>query len=350
MKPFSHLTRHCLGYCGILVAFCGCATLPLGSLMSQQNAAGQRNESAALSRLASFANITTAMSRPDHSASWMAPDAVSRKHLLYVSDASVGDVYALSLPSGRLVGKLTGFSQPLGDCVDGAGDVFIAISQSAQVRVYKHGAKQPFNVLDDKGYYPLGCSVDPTTGNLAVSNIIGNGNGSQPGNIAVYAKAKGTPKYYSDPNIYQYGYCSYDQQGNLYIDGITPPSDDPQVAELPKGSKKFQSITLNQSLGGNNISSLLWDGTYLAVSSQDSAVIYQFAISGSTGTKVSSTPLTGSSGVNAFWIENAKLYAPVYKDSVGSVGVYSYPAGGKPSKSYYAVVNPWAATISNKAR
>ena len=40
-------------------------------------------------------------------------------------------------------GKLTGFNQPLGDCVDGKGDVFIVISQSAQVREYKHGAKGP---------------------------------------------------------------------------------------------------------------------------------------------------------------------------------------------------------------
>jgi hypothetical protein len=329
MRPFSFLTRRSLSYCGVLVVFCGCsASPPLGSLKPEQNAAGH----------------------PDYGASWMAPDAASRKHLLYVSDVSAGDVYALSLPTGKLVGKLTGFNQPLGDCVDGAGNVFIVISQSAQVRVYKHGAKQPFNVLGDSGYYPLGCSVDPTTGNLAVTNIIGSGNGSQPGNVAIYTKAKGTPKYYSDASIYQYGYCTYDQQGNLYIDGITPPSDNPQVGELPKGSKTFQSITLNQSLGGNNISALLWDGTYLAVSSQDSAVIYQFAISGSTGTEVSSTQLTGSSGVGAFWIENAKLYAPVYKDSIGSIGVYPYPAGGKPSKGYYAVVSPWAATISNKAQ
>jgi hypothetical protein len=280
----------------------------------------------------------------------MDPDAASKARLLYVTDPTDGDAYAISLPTGKLVGKLTGFNQPLGDCVDADGDVFIAVSQSAQVREYKHGAKQAFNVLSDSGYYPLGCAVDPSTGNLAVTNIIGNGNGSDPGNVAVYKNARGAPSYYQDASIYQYGYCSYDSQGNLYIDGITPPSDNPQVAELPKGSKKFTNITLDQTLGGNNISSLLWDGTALAVASQDSAVIYRFQISGSSGNEVGTTQLRGSSGVGAFWIENATLYAPAYQSSVASVNVYPYPAGGKPSKKYYAVVAPWAATVSMKTK
>jgi hypothetical protein len=283
----------------------------------------------------------------------MAPDAVSRARLLYVTDPTDGDAYALSLPTGQLVGKLTGFNQPLGDCVDAEGDVFITISQSAQIREFKHGAKQAFNVLDDSGYNPLGCSIDPTTGNLAVTNIVGNGSGYDHGNVAVYKKAKGTPKYYADPSIYQYGYCTYDQTGNLYIDGITPPSDDPQVAELPKGSKTFQPITLNQSLGGNNVSALQWDGTSLAIASQSAAVIYQFAISGSTGTEVGSTTLKGESSILAFWIQSTKkgqtLYAPVFQNqSIGAVGVYHYPTGGKASKTYYAVVDPWAATVSVK--
>src|SRR5580700_6303473 len=37
--------------------------------------------------------------------------------LLYVSDPKAGDVYMIAVPSGRLVGKLTGFSSPNGDCV-----------------------------------------------------------------------------------------------------------------------------------------------------------------------------------------------------------------------------------------
>lgn len=291
--------------------------------------------------------------RADAGSSWMLPDAVSRKELLYVTDPTDGDVYALSLPSGKLVGKLTGFNQPLGDCVDSKGDVFIAISQSAQIREYQHGAKQAINVLDDSGYYPLGCSVDPTTGNLAVTNIIGNGNGSDPGNVAIYVHAKGTPKYYADPGIYQYGYCTYDQHGNLYLDGITPPTDNPQVAELHKGSRTFKNITLDQSLNGNNVSALQWDGQHLAITSQDSGVIYQFAINGSRGTKVGTITLNGIMYVLDFYIQSTpqghSMYAAVYENqSLGYVGVYRYPAGGAPSKKFYAVIDPWAATVSSK--
>ena len=338
MKTASTLWRCAVGTWLAATQFAGCGSQP------QVAPSGWVQRDVRL-----FGNLSPAL-HPDQGPSWMDPDAVSRTRLLYVTDATAGDAYAISLPSGKLVGKLTGFNQPLGDCVDTSGDVFIAVSQSAQIREYKHGARQAFKVLDDSGYYPLGCSFDPTTGNLAVTNIIGNGNGSEPGNVAIYKNARGTPKYYADPSIHQYGYCSYDGQGNLYIDGITPPSDNPQVAELPKGSATFTNITLNQNLGGNNVSALLWDGTTLAVASQDSAVIYQFQISGSSAKEVGSTQLRGSSAVSAFWIENATLYAPVYANSVGSVNVYPYPAGGKPSKKYYAAVAPWAATVSIKTQ
>lgn len=341
MNKGSTLIRLAAGTCIAASQLAGC-----GTLQPQIAPIGSTKQSFTVPALGNLSRRT----HRDRGSSWMDPDAVNRTRLLYVTDASDGDAYAISLPSGKLVGKLTGFNQPLGDCVDAKGDVFIVVSQDAQVREYKHGAKQAFNVLDDSGYYPLGCSVDPTTGNLAVTNIIGNGNGSDPGNVAVYKEARGRPKLYADASIHQYGYCSYDHHGNLYIDGITPPSDTPQLAELPAGSTKFTDITLNQSLGGTNISALLWDGTALAVSSQDSALIYRFQIHGNNGKEIGSTRLTGSSGVGAFWIENATLYAPVYQGSVESVDAYRYPAGGKPSKKYYAVVAPWAATVSIKTK
>jgi hypothetical protein len=62
---------------------------------------------------------------------------------------------------GKLVGKLTGFDQPLNDCSDAAGNVYIVDSQNHQVRAYKHGAKSAFRVL---GVHALAgvprCSVE----------------------------------------------------------------------------------------------------------------------------------------------------------------------------------------------
>ncbi|MGA7356574.1 MAG: hypothetical protein WA431_09830 [Candidatus Cybelea sp.] len=108
---------------------------------------------------------------------------------------------------------------------------------------------------------------------------------------------------------------------------------------------------MNENLDGYE--ALQWDGTYLAVGAGDEATIYQFAISGSSGTEVGSTPLTGEAYLLGFWVQSTTkgqtLYAAVFhNESIGDVGVYSYPAGGKASKKYYAVVDPWSATVSIK--
>ena len=183
--------------------------------------------------------------------------------LLYATDAGDNIVYMIALPSGKLVGKLTGFYQPTGVCVDQSGDVFITDSQHQQIVAYRHGQKQAYEVLADRGYYPIGCSVDSVTGNLAVTNCCADV--GYYGNIAIYARAKGNAKYYTDESIRQYGFCSYDGHGNLFFDGISQGSYTSKVAEMPKGGHQFTPITLDQSLGGNNISGLFWDGEYLAM-------------------------------------------------------------------------------------
>ena len=74
-----------------------------------------------LSRYARVACIAVAMlggcsgSRPA-SGAYVGPSSASAivgkdQNLLYVSDPKAGDVYMIALPSGRLVGKLTGFLQ-----------------------------------------------------------------------------------------------------------------------------------------------------------------------------------------------------------------------------------------------
>lgn len=289
----------------------------------------------------------------DRAQSWVSPDAVDRTQLLYVTDPTVGDVYILSLPTGKLVGKLTGFDQPLSDCVDQKGDVFVTIAQSAQIRAFKHGARQPYDVLDDHGYYPLGCSVDPTTGNLAVANIDSDGNGSNtPGNIAIYSSGKGKPKFYSAPNIYQYGWCAYDNKGNLFVDGTSHHSNAPEFAELPAHRKNVERISLDTDIGGYE--AVQWDGSNVAVGAGQSAAVYQFRISGRRGRAVGSTLLKGEQSLLALWIHTASkgqtLYASVFEHSIGEVGVYRYPSGGKSVSNFYAVVDPWGVTESDKTQ
>lgn len=279
--------------------------------------------------------------------SWALPEAKT-EDLLYVTDAQDNDAYMIALPSGKLVGKLTGFDAPSGDCADSQGNVFIVDTQNGEIREYKHGSKSAFNVLNDRPWTPIGCSVDPTTGNLAVSNCCGE---HPVGNLAIYRKAKGAPRYYQYAGMETYWYCAYDGHGNLFVDGIVYGSYNFKLLEIPKGRRKLTNVTLHPAITGDVSLPLLWDGSLLAIASEDSGAIYRFAISGTSGVRVHVTKLDDSSGVyGSFWIlSNGKhrtLYAPIVNNSIPSIGVYNYPTGGKPTQDLYDVVAPSGATVS----
>ncbi len=276
----------------------------------------------------------------DHSRSWMAPQA-QRNSLLYISDLGTNAVYVHSYPKGTLLGTLTGFDAPVGECVDNKGDVFIANYQASNILEYAHGGTSPIATLSDPGYLPWDCAVDPTTGNLAVTNA-GTTPSGGPGNVAIYKEAKGKPKaYYTAPFISQMLFGSYDKAGNLFVDGANSGSAF-AFGELPKGSPSFKKISLNQHIGAAN--GVQWDGTHIAVEDGTIGVIYRFAISGTKGKEVGSTPLIGSSNVIEFWIAGPKVIGPNVNG--GTVTFWNYPAGGAGTKTIGGFVEPIGATVS----
>jgi len=281
----------------------------------------------------------------DQSRSWM-DRHIKKTDLLYVSDNGTDDVYAYSYPKGKLKGTLTGFDAPKGMCVDKAGNVFITddvpyAKGPSKILEYAHGGTSPIATLSDPAYHPYGCSVDPVTGNLAVTNV-STAYDYSPGDVVIYTDAKGTPTNYVDPDFDQYLFCGYDDKGNLFVDGINSGSAF-EFAELPKGSKTLKNVTLNESFqyGGG----VQWDGTYVAVGDQIASVIYQFTINGSSGTEVGATPLDGSNYVRQFWIHGGKVVGP---DNQGaSVKFWNYPAGGTATKTLTGFDYPTGSTVSN---
>jgi hypothetical protein len=274
--------------------------------------------------------------------SWMLLEA-TKQDLLYVSDVDAVAVYAY--PQGKLEGILRGFYISQGVCVDKKGHVYIADQGTGRVYEYAHGGKKRIKTLVSGD--SVGCSVDPTTGNLAVTDLQGNGARGN-GDVAVFKNASGNPTYYRDPVFNEYYFCGYDNKGNLFVDGQPYKGGTGAFlfAELPKGKSRFTDITLNQYMGWP--AGVQWDGRYVAVGDQAVTNVYEFSISGSQGTLVATTKLDGATYVKQAWIQGHTLIAP---NSVGGPGAnvlfYTYPAGGTPIKTIpKGVTGPQGAAVS----
>lgn len=256
----------------------------------------------------------------------MLPSA-NTQALLYVSDFNQVVVY--SYPGGSVQGRLRGFSLASGMCVDAAQNVYVADLGHNSVDEYAHGRPKRIKALHPGS--PSDCSLDPTTGNLAVTDLQGhepNGKGS----VAIYEGARGNPKYYTAPGFDEYFFCGYDDKGDLFIDGISQPGSGHVIfAELPHGGGKFSDITLNQYIGWPG--GVQWDGKHVAVGDQTVLKIYEFDVSGSKGSLVGTTTLSGAGYVQKAWIQGATIVAPVsISGREGQVRFYNYPAGGKALK------------------
>jgi hypothetical protein len=307
-----------LRFCAIALALGGCAGSP-----------------AQLSPAAAPAHRIVAP-REDDRGSWMSPDA-KHSDLLYVSDYNAYEVYAYSYPKGKLEGTLTDFGPyPTGLCVDKKQNVWVTVLDGYELIEYAHGGSSPLQKLSDAHEFPIGCSVDPKTGNLAVANLLGSyGDGS----VSIYANGSGASTTYSDADIREVWACGYDDQGNLFVDGVNG-SDLFEFAELPKGSGSLTTITLDQSFewpGG-----IQWDGKYLAVGDAEAGVIYQ--TDGAGGHVVSSTTLDGTDYVRQFWKEGSNVIGASFYNA--TVGVWPYPAGGTATKTLTNFENPFGVTIS----
>lgn len=272
-----------------------------------------------------------ARARADASRSWVAPEAAG-ENLLYVSN-DAGSVFMFSYPAGKLVGTLTGFDGPSGLCSDAKGNVFVTDTGLQQVIEYPHGSKKPLATLTDMGYYPNGCAVDPSTGDLAVANFAKSPS-IGPGSIAIFKGAKGTPTNYSDPAFGEYFFCGYDDKGNLFVDGVNVGTTDSEFAELPNGAKSFTNIKLKRQIGYPG--AVAWDGKQLALEDTSVDTVYRIKVAGSTGTIVGATRFKDSRSdlIAQFSIVGHTIVVPfgTLRRAVRSIGFWPYPAGGSPTK------------------
>ncbi len=305
--------------------------------------AGTSNEPVAALAAAPAAGIA------DRAASWMSVSAKTSSELLYVSDLGTFDVDVYSYPSLARAGKLTGFDEPQGECTDATGNVWITNTRVSQILAYAHGGTSPIATLADPLGYPVGCAVDPATGNLAVTNLYGF---SGAGSVLVYKHARGTPASYGNPNLYYYYFAGYDRKGDLYVSGQTSKKAY-LLAVLPHAATSMALV----SIKGGTIyfpGTVAWIGSTLVLGDQRcndraSSCFYRLSVSGTTARVTGATPLKEACDVAEAWIGTSRLAAGSYANCGGgrsSAEIWPFPAGGNPKVRVTGLSIPVGATLS----
>jgi len=260
--------------------------------------------------------------------SWMLPEA-SGTDLLYVSDPVDKQVDVLSYPQGTLQGTLTGFTSPLGLCSDSAANVWIVNESPAEVIEYGHGGTSPIATLDIPFQAPLGCAIDPKTGNLAVSGV-----GAE---VSVFQEARGQPTTYGSDDFYHMYFCGYDNHDNLFISGDSQSGAN--IAELPANGNNLRSISLSETLARPG--AVQWDGKHVTLANLiggSKLPIYRLSFTGSTAHIASTTMLKvkhlhGGQG----WIQGQTYVQPEGSNN-RMIGFWKYPHGGR-AKSVISLEN-----------
>ena len=256
--------------------------------------------------------------------SWMLPEAKG-EDLMYVVGGCSGTC-VVSYPKGKLVGALNEPPSGLpGICSDSQGNVFLSADNA--VLEYAHGGTSPIATLQLPGTLAAGCSVDSSSGNLAV---VFRGSGSD---VAVFSDEQGQPTLYRSG--LDSSYCGYDNSGNLYVNGFNTAT--PGFSYLPVGQSQFEQLSISSSVG--NPGQVQWDGAYITYQSASRGKTYisQLQVSGSSANIIGTVNLAGiGRWPYASWIYANHVLVPYSTRGTiaKQLGQWSYPRGGKPTQKY----------------
>jgi len=337
LMKISSTAKYALGVTAAAAMLAGCSSGASSISPTTPVAGAQASHGSAVTLIAKagLKVVPTHDSRP----SQMSPDAKKAGQYLYVSDSGTDDVQVYAWPKPKSpVGTLTGFNEPQGACADTSGNVYITNTGDFNILEYKGGASSPSQTLSDPDGYPVGCSFDAKSGNLAVTNIINKSYGQ--GNIDIYTKAKGTPKSYSNAAIYKPYFCGYDNKGTLWISGLNSSYAAVLASLTGKGKIKSSAVS------GATISfpgSTEYDGKQMTTGDQEGAIAYQLKKFKVTG----NTPLTGSSDIVQYWIDGGtSLIGPDAGNA--DVEIYAYPKGGSATQTLTGFSEPIGAAVTAK--
>jgi hypothetical protein len=120
--------------------------------------------------------------------------------------------------------------------------------------------------------------------------------------VAVIRRSAGLPPIlYSDPELPSLLFCTYDNLGNIFVDGFKGSQFG--IAELPRNATSFINFTVSQNIP--TAEQIQWDGRYIAVESGSSATVVNIVRLKGAGLRATQS-----------WIQNGKIGVPT---TVGTV-------------------------------
>jgi hypothetical protein len=292
--------------------------------------------------------------------SWMSPDGKKSEALLYAPDYGKGSVEVFDYKKMKLVGEATGFSAPEGACSDHSGNVYVIDYNNSTTSEFAYGTTSVERTITDGTGYPTGCAVNPTNGDLAVTNFYDYG--SEDGGVLIYPNASGTPTFY--PAGLHNWPAGYDPSGNLWMETEGGNcSSGVCLEELPAGGSSFSVVSFNETIDFPG--AVQWDGKYLGVGDQelgghDNFGVYQSTISASGVTNSNTVEFTDncdSTNTDAIgWAGLSTLPddvpgALLSQAAFGNLWCenhfdkFNYPSGGMPAKRYFEEEYFYSPTI-----
>ena len=298
----------------------------------------------------------------NHRKSWISPDVAKLPRLLFITDPGAGAAYIYSMPGLALKGTITGLTDPEGACSDRSGNIWIADTEAQTIQQYDRAGVLLSTLTDTEGL-PGACAVDPTTGNLAVVNLVSVG--LDAGSVLIYPGATGTPtQELTDPNLEAYYFAGYDPSGNLYVDGITGAGSY-ALDQSPAGSGTLSELTISGGtlffpgmIQWNKVAGDLVLGDQLC-NDVPGSCLYSASVSGSSVTITAVTNLEDGQG-NPIGDMAQGVVGPLarmgaaggsFNDSgdPSSVNRWHFPAGGAPTNFVDSgLVDPVGAALSTK--
>ncbi|HEY3676223.1 MAG TPA: hypothetical protein VGK84_09550 [Candidatus Tumulicola sp.] len=239
--------------------------------------------------------------------------------LIYVSDMTNNEVYALSYRTGKMVGSVSGPSETAGLCSDAHGNVYV--TGNNEVDEFAHGGTKPIARFKYSSTEFSNCSVDPVTGKLAATMF-------EQHNVAVFSNAGGNATLVPI-NKGTGGACAYDPKGNLYVD----EGDEYIGISLEKLSVRGSSFVTLATGISSEFGPLQWHDETLLMNVPE---IQQFRVSRGQATQIGEATLAGANsfrdvGENQFVVQDGLVIVPFDFEQFGIspplLGFWKYPEG-----------------------